>query len=312
MLTGEVKTLFVAKKINNDYLIVKNFVEKKNDFFRTFWVPQGSHFSYASAVHPLADWSIFSNIEINNVAEQVIERKLTPGEVQARLMSKSYANFLLDIFSVKYVFIPLRDSVNDDDLFLYELEGRKYYIAQLDKLPYLSKINIGTKDIVAYENKNYKPHIYVTENQESININQPYIKINYAYVNPTRYTFSIKNVSKPFYLNFSENYNLGWSMKIGNFNWLDALIKKNYFVLGKNHFQNNAGLNSFYLNPNQICKVQSCKSNEDGSYDISGTLYFAPQSYMYFGLIISGSALVVILSYLVFIFGKYIKNERKN
>ncbi len=37
---------------------------------------------------------------------------------------------------------------------------RDYYISHLDSLPYLNKINIGTSELLVYENKNYKPYVY--------------------------------------------------------------------------------------------------------------------------------------------------------
>ncbi|MDP2946956.1 MAG: hypothetical protein Q8N88_02480, partial [Nanoarchaeota archaeon] len=44
---------------------------------------------------------------------------------------------------------------------IYEHYGEKEsFINELDKLPYLKKIDIGTKELVVYENKNYRPHIY--------------------------------------------------------------------------------------------------------------------------------------------------------
>lgn len=312
LITGEAKTLFITRKISNDYLIVKDFIKKQNEYFRTFWVPQGSHFSYISYVHPLADWSVFQNINLHDKSEQVIDEKLKPGEVEVKLMNKSYANSLLDISSVKYVFIPLRETVNDDDVFFFQLKDRGYYVKELDKIPYLSKINIGTKDIVAYENKNYKPHIYITDNQESINKTQPFTKIDYEFVNTTEYKINLKNISKPIYLNFSESYHPQWNLRVGSFNWIDVLTKKNYFVNNKNHYQNDATFNSYFIDPKAICKQFTCKQNKNGSYNIVGTLYFASQSYVYLGLIISGGTLLVVVGFLFLILGRNLYAKRKN
>jgi hypothetical protein len=103
-----------------------------------------------------------------------------------------------------------------------------------------------------------------------------------------------------------------------------VLIKSNYFIDNKNHSKNDAGLNSYLIDPEQVCNVHKvnnvykvgngCVRNLDGSYDITGTLYFKPQSYMYLGLIISGSTLIIIFGYLGFIGFNSLKRkyERKN
>jgi len=313
LITGEAKTLFIERKINNDYLIVKNFIKKQDEYFRTFWVPQGSHFSFTSYIHPLADWSIFQDISKRDINEQVIEEKLKPGEVEIRLINKSYANSLLDLSSVKYVFVPLRETVNDDDDFISNVMDRGYYIKELNKIPYLSRINIGTKGIVAYENKNYRPHIYITTEKETIYKDvRPQIEdVRYEFVSPTEYTVALKNIVNPVYLNFSESYHPQWNLRVGNFNWLEVLLKGNYFISDNYHFENEATFNSYYLNPKQICKKFRCIKNKDGSYNINMTLYFAPQSYVYLGLIMSGGVLILVIGYLMYILGRNFY-EKKN
>jgi hypothetical protein len=225
--------------------------------------------------------------------------------------------------------VPLEDKANDDDFFVYG-KSRQYYINKLNKISYVHKINIGTKDIVVYENANYKPHIYATNNQELINKNQEYKTVNFKFVNPTEYEINLKNIAGPTYLNFSEAYHPSWKLRVGQFNWLDVLTKKNYFLPDKYHFENDASLNSYLINPETVCKVSNVKSykvengcvrNKDGSYDISDiTLYFAQQSYMYLGLIISGGTLIIVLCLLSFTFGRtissragfhFIRHERK-
>ncbi len=313
-ITGEISTLFVPRETPTDYLVVNNFILKQNDYFRILWIPVTSRWAVYINNHPIvsavdtinAEWDFFIKNKRND--------KVTQAELAIDSLTFSRSSNLLNQSSIKYVIIPLEDKVNDDDFFPDYGKPRQYYINELNKINWLKRINIGTKEIVVYENYNYRPHIYITDNQESINKNQPFTKIDYKFVNPTKYTFSIKNVSNPFYLNFSEAFNSGWNIRVGSFNWFDVLKNSNYFVDSKNHIKNDAGLNSFYLNPEIVCKQHSCIKNKDGSYDISGTLYFAPQSYMYLGLIISGSTLIIIFGYLGFIGFNSLKRkyERKN
>lgn len=315
ILTGEISGIYISRHIPNDYLIIKNFILKDKNYYRTLWIPSSSTWSIYTSSHPII--SIASALSEYNYWINYINRlpinKYSEGQLMIKNLNLPLSNNLLDISSIKYVFVPIRDIANDADFFVFYGEPREYYISELNKLPYLHKINAGTKDIVVYENYGFRPHAYITKDIESINKNQVYKTVNFKYISPSQYQVSINNVKDPFYLNFSESFNSGWELRIGNFDWFSALINKNYFLQDKYHFQNNADLNSFYVNPNQVCKLQSnnaydvgCFKNADGSYNISGTLYFKPQSYMYLGLIISVSALAAVFSYLAFVLSRHI------
>ena len=192
----------------------------------------------------------------------------------------------------------------------------------MDKISWLHRINIGTKDLVLYENYGYRPHIYITNNQVTINDPQQYKSVYYNFINSGKYQVIVKNVKEPFYLNFSESYNTGWKVYLGNFNWVNVLLGKQNAISDKNHFQTDATLNAFLINPEQVCNVHKinnvykvgngCVKNADGSYDINMTLFFAPQAYLYLGLIISGTTLVLVVGYLMFEFGRTIYDKRKN
>ena len=104
------------------------------------------------------------------------------------------------------------------------------------------------------------------------------------------------------YLDFAESFDPNWVVRVGNFNWFSVLTSKNYFVANSNHFKDDAGLNSFLISPEEVCKEFACTRNASGTYDMSVTLYFRPQSYFYLGLIISGATLLSCLGYLAFAF----------
>lgn len=311
LITGEAKTLFVSHEIPSDYLVLQKYLLNKSDYFRILSTPISSRWIFYTYNHPK-----ISNIDILNADWNIfIQNKrylfITEGELARDIFTLSFSNNLLNETSIRYIIVPLEDKISDDDFFHYFGKPRQYYINELNKISYLHRINIGAKYLVIYENYSYRPHVYITGNQETISKEQGYKAIDYKFVNPTEYTFSVKNVKSPFFLNFSEAFNSGWSVRTGRFNWVDALTKKNYFIGDKNHFRNDSGLNSYYINPNVICKLESCKVNKDGGYDISGTLYFTPQSYMYLGLIVSGITLTVVIGYLILTLGRNLY-ERKN
>ena len=318
ILTGEIGGIFVPRQIPNDYLIAKNFILKDADYSRTIWVPSSSTWSIYTVMHPMI--SIASALPEytywTNYVNSLPVDKYPEGKLMTKALNLPLSNNLLDISSVKYVFVPTTDIANDANVFVFYGESRQYYIDQLNKINWLKRINIGTKELVVYENENYKPHLYLTDEKETIkkDVRVQTKDIRYEFVNPTEYKVTLKNINASEYLNFSEAFNPQWRIRVGRFNWLDVITQKNYFLSDKSHFQNDATLNSYLIDPKTVCKVykvESCKVNKDGSYNIDMTLYFAPQSYLYLGLIISGGTFILILGYLGLVFGRniYEKNH---
>lgn len=165
VVTGTIGTIFVPRHIPADNLIFKDFLLNQPGFFRTSWVPTVSRWSIYTSQKPM-----ISNITIINSTWQkyLWER---PG-YQSRpfngrlieLFQINGSNELFDISSIKYVIVPLQDIANDDDFFVHfggreNPNIRQWYIEQLDKVPYLKKIDIGTKELAVYENDGYKPYI---------------------------------------------------------------------------------------------------------------------------------------------------------
>ena len=281
MITGELGSLFIPRHVPKDYLQVKTFLLNQRGYFRTLWIPHTSRWSFRLNNLPLMSYYSLTNGGWLSFADPINQVNF-----------KNFINQLFDLTSVKYVFIPLEDKANDDNFFEY-LGKRKNFIDQVNKLNYLKKINIGTKEIIVYENKDYRPHIYLTNNKETIYKNIPYIKTDYKYINPTQYKVNLTNIKNPVYLNFSESYHPYWKIRVGKFNWLKSIFEKDYFLSDEYHSKNDVLLNSFYIDPKSICQnISNC--------NISLTLYFAPQSYVYLGGIISLTTLAVILGYLIF------------
>lgn len=320
LITGEISGIYVPRHIPKDYIIAKNFVDSQKGYFRTFWVPVGSTWSDYTDIHPIADTSLFST-NWSTVFSKYLASNTTQaiGKTIIGMMNMSATNNLLDMSSIRYVFIPTEDKINEENSFIF-YGNRKYYINQLDKIPWLKRINIGTKNLVVYENYGYRPHVYATQRQETINKEQPYKTVDYKFITPSQYEVQINNVKSPFYLNFSEAYNSGWKVYVGQFQWYRTLLSPGFMIQDsgfmmlpeRDHFQNDATLNSYFLNPKSICKQSAiCKQNPDGTYDLNLTLYFAPQSYLYLGLIVSGGTLVLVLGYLVIVLGRTVYEKNK-
>ncbi|MFA6995152.1 MAG: hypothetical protein WC249_01950 [Patescibacteria group bacterium] len=317
LITGEVRTMFISKHIPQDYFVLKGFVLNQTEYFRTMWIPRDSHWGIYTNQKPKindintvqGDWKNFVDYQGHSnkwlVQEQILD-----------VLRKDFSNQLFNVSSIKYVIVPLQDKANDDDFFIKyggdkNINIRQWYIDQLNKIKWLHKINIDTKDLVVYENQNYRPHLYLTKQLETIYKDLSFTAIDWQFKNPTKYTIKLNNISQPVFLNFSEAYHPNWKLRLGKINWFSVLLDKNYFIPDSDHFKNDATLNSFYLDLAQICVGNKCERNSDGSYNLELTLYFQPQSYFYLGLIISGTTLVGCLGYLGWDFVKRRKKKKE-
>ena len=193
---------------------------------------------------------------------------------------------LLDVSSIKYVVIPIQDTANDDDFFIY-YGKRDYFIQEMRTVKYLNEINTGTKELLSFENKGYLGHFYISSINQSLGkLDKSKISsVNYEFVNPTEYKISFDS-DDSFYLYFSEAYNPNWIL-IQNFNW----YKDENKLFDDTHFKAYGFLNGWYIDPDELTK------NKDGFYEL--TLYFQPQSYFYIGLFLTGTTLIGCFSYLI-------------
>lgn len=287
IMSGDIGSMYISRSIPNDNLIVRSFIQNQKSYFRTLWVPILPRYGISTIVHPaLSGIEMNINWEIKDLDQ------------------------LLDNTAIKYVIVPIHDLDNDDDFFK-DYGKRELFIQTLANLKLLKKINIGTKELLIYENRGFKPHIYSTEKKETIYKDVFHEKVNYEFKNPAEYKTALKNISHPIYLNFSEAFHPDWKLRVGEFNWFKVLIDKNYFLSDRYHTESDAKLNSFYIDPKVICKSYECKINSDGTHDIFLTLYFRPQGYMHFGLIISGITLFMCLTYLVYVGVKGIRKHNE-
>lgn len=291
VITGEIGSLYVPRTIPNDYIAFKDFLLSQEDFSRTLWIPIDSRWSIYTNEHPKVPATTETPVVFKILRTPYSD--LTKFN-QDMTIVKSY----LDQGSIKYVIVPIEDDANDDNFFVY-YEDRDFYISQLDKVPFLKKLDLGTKELTVYENSSYLPHIYLTSNQTKIEDLTSYRLVEHSYISPTQYEIRIENITTPSYLNFAETYHPDWSLRPGNFTWYDALTHSNYFIDEQIHTKTETGFNSFLIDPEKICNEFDCEYNEDGSYNINLTLYFKSQSYVYLGGIISLATLFVVLSVLL-------------
>jgi len=286
IISGKMDTVHTPKIISKDDMTLRDFMKSQPDFFRTLWIPSEPRWTSYGSLHPKINatemkrgaWSKFSENY-----EQGENLGITQGI--NHILNQPFSQNLLNNSSVRYIITG-----NANSIFLNT-----------------DKIDLKTQNSVVLENKSYKPHIYITKKRETIHQNITFEKLEFESINPSWYKIRLKNLREPVYLNFSDKYHPDWKLRAGDFNWFSAILKNNYFLADKNHFESDARLNSFFLDPEKICQPYACVKNNDGTFDLNLTLYFKPQSYMYLGLILLLITFVVIISY----FAKSLINKIK-
>jgi hypothetical protein len=145
--------------------------------------------------------------------------------------------------------------------------------------------------------------------------------INYSFnkINITQYEISIKNIQNKSDLSFLEGFNKNYKLYLNKYydvernddtkfkyftqNDINILFKKPLFEDSHKLVYDYA--NQWTIDPEYIkanFDKSMYKENPDGSIDLELTLYFKPQSYFYLGIIISGTTLILCLSYLGYTF----------
>lgn len=311
-ITGEIKSMYVPREIPEGYQTMNSFIINQNEYSRTIWFPIFTRWAANSYSHPS-----FSGVELIPLLESYVEKEIdsmdfTTGEIALKLLQKDQSNNILDYSSVQYIIIPPKEKEKQENFFLdYGIE-REEYIKTLNNIDYLKKIDVGTDSFAVYENDNFRPHIYRTDDKIALNDNSDskWSQISSEFISPSEYKLKVKNVAKPFYLHFSENFHPEWRVRLGNVYWLDVINKDQYFLKAE-HYKNEAAFNSFRIDPTLVCEENAdCIRNKDGSFDMNMTLYFRPQAFLYMGGIISVFVLMNICIFLLIQFIRKGKNER--
>lgn len=290
LVTRDMDTLHVSREIPNDYLLLRDYLSGKSDYFRTLWIPTDSRWTYYTNNHPAvdADSLVYS-------VKDVMQKTVT----SQNLFRFPFIDAVLDRSAIRYVIVPIQDTHNDDDFFESYYGNRGKYIDALNDTPFLEKIDMETDELVVYENAGYRPHIYVTSAEETISESLPYTTVEYESISPSEYKVSLRDVSSPVWLTFSEAYHPEWNIRVGEFSWFRSIFESNYFIPKESHRSTDVRLNAFHIDPDILCEAYSCYRRADGTYDMELVLFFRPQSYFLLGLLMSVVTLVGCVIYLL-------------
>ncbi len=185
-ILGQIGGTFKSRSVPIEYEELNNFISSEPSFMRTIWVPNTMLFGYYSNTHP--------EISARDFYNEYDQKKLI------EIFSKDSSREMLETSSVKYVIVP---ADTENQIYLterrYDVKKYKYFISELDKIPWLEKEKLFGK-IVVYKTQEYKDHFWC--NCEAI--------IDYEFINPTKYRVKINNAKKGDKLIFSETFDEKW------------------------------------------------------------------------------------------------------
>jgi hypothetical protein len=316
VITGEIGTLWQSRRSPNDYKILQDFIEKQPDYFRVLWVPRSSWWATTSAAHQAAGLAYMNQSVWRD--EIGAFRAYAYGKPENVLSSLSLrdSDKLLDEASIKYVVIPAHFDDADIDIFEPFGGARLPYKKKLDNLPYLKRLDIGTDQVIVYENSDYKPHMSARG-------------LSFYSVNPSLYRAGIERLRGSRTITFKEATHSGWSLyltPLGRLKQAPTIktfgkdqtkeLKPQYafglgealFLAGRNESirrsssRADRASNSWTIDAASIKKNYPAgyfKTNSDGSVDIEVAVFFRPQRDFYLGLILSLVTLAGCLVYFI-------------
>jgi len=254
---GQLTGSFKHTQMPEDYKKLEKFLSSQNNFSRTFWVPQIQRFGFYSNSNPAISGKVFFNI---SSSENFLSKLRESQE-------------MLENSAVRYVIVPY-DS--EGEIFL---EDRKYneelYLAtvkKVEEIEWLKRVE-SFGEIAVFEVPNPKGHFWTDSSS---------LKINYRYLEPTRYEIDIKNAKEDDLIVFSESFDSNWLAKKKDAIGIDSgeLIQSSAY---------DERFNSFKL-----------KSGGDYTLEI----FYLPQKWVNIGLFVSGATLIISFIIIVYTYRK--------
>lgn len=189
-IVGQLGGTFKNHEVPKEYALLKDFLYKQPEFFRTLWIPRQQRFSFFSTIHPSVEAIPLFNA--TNSAE-VLQK-----------LGKEGSTYLSEL-SIKYVIVPY-DSMGE--IFQkerkYDEASYKNVVNELKSITWLKEVG-GFGKIKVFETPLMKDHLWLMGDG----------LISYKMVSSTHYLVSVSLVSSQ-KLIFSERYNPSWVVKIKN------------------------------------------------------------------------------------------------
>jgi len=285
-------------RIPEEYKEVVNYLNNDSNLYKVLSLPSsGGYRSYDINNKLFIGRDIISTL----IRENIVSYEPTQDEILKQFVLDNQ-----DINSLKYTNI-------------------KYILIRKDLFDKKEEIDKMFKLVDATESQKIIDNQYLTLYKVPDEIFKPKITIDddvsYSFnkINITQYEISVKSIKNKSDLSFLEGFNKNYKLYLNRYydvernndtsfkyftqNDIKVLFKQPLFEDSHKLVYDYA--NQWIIDPDYIKSnfdKSMYKENPDGSIDIELTLYFKPQSYFYLGIIISGTTLILCLSYLGYTF----------
>jgi len=283
---GKIGKLMTPRHVPEEYLVLKNFLLDHPGNYRVLHVPFEVKWGYwdehirksSAAEYVLKQWADIFPYKPDDVDFSYFNYTMS-------LFSKPESNYLLDLASVRYVFVPSNDTANED-IFTFSWGSREDFLSRIESLNYLKRVDAGHPLLDVFENQGWRPLIYVAQGLENIDLSPQTIAVDYTQLKTFHYEIELEDMANQAgnRIYYTDLYHPGWKLYYGRISWVDALLGRK-LVPGVEHSQSIVHTNQFIL-PQEVDTALL-------------TLYFEPQAKIYVGVIVSLVSLTVIVGGLV-------------
>jgi len=174
IVTGSIGSMFIPRSMNADYLKLANSQAQDSNSYRSLWIPGAVNWSYSDQKHEIISVGDFITLisQQLNIQTNIIQNSENISLVAEPLLKSNFSDSLLSIIGTRYFIVPPNDSIDrpfEDYGGKNNSNIRQVFINQLDSTPWLKRVDIGTTDLVVYENPSYKPPIFAFNNLYHLN-----------------------------------------------------------------------------------------------------------------------------------------------
>jgi hypothetical protein len=362
-VTGNIQGLFTSAKEIPEYSTLRTFLDKQPQYFRTLWLPTYPIWGLNSITHPETTAQFLSDGAWSNLYRY--QPQLVSGHNYINMLHSKLAEEAANSASVKYIIVPLPEVVTtlNDPISPYGMP-RSAYVKALDRISWLKRLDLGSRNLAVFENKSYQPHVFPVAQKTGLSmLNNPSQHFNGMQVpqsikfqsdSPTELTVQIRGARNIFLLDFAESFSPGWKLYLRSviqtpscrpdstnvtvpisgmknsqsktllsggtvvlrgrvtecksqslfFEKSDLTALTRQTIFERSHIELYGVSNAWTINPSFIKShfpASIYHQNANGSIDFSIEIYYAPQTYFYFGVFASGLMLMACFSFFGFI-----------
>lgn len=317
ILTGDLKGNILATQIPKEYQKINELF--KNDTgniiafptagYESYWWGMNTNRTIMTQDYYLKDYLFSMPIIYNRGAlnldkqNNIFEDTLKFGDFNEKNLDSNLLNM-----NISYILIQ-KDIIDVEN-------GKKIDYELFDKY-----FSANHKYILVENNQYFNLYRYNANSGKSVKIDGDII---FQKINSTEYNINLKNLFNIKDLILLQRYNENWKIylhKESNSNLDDkSMIKELLYPFQKVLLDNNHKVAYDYANKWQIdakyikdnFSPDYYKINKDGTIDIELTLFFKPQSYFYWGILISVLSILILIISLLVLITKTIKERDKS